>query len=75
MKVWLTHSQNTLLERAVKESGEWVLEHLGCRDDLEVLEDNGFIETRRRRGVACIAFRVRADRLILKLDDGYHMAV
>ena len=77
MKVWLTHTQKTLVQAAVlaQDRKDWALEHLGCRDDLEFLEEHGFVETRRKRGVAWIAFRCPPGRIVLKLHDGYHLAV
>lgn len=77
MKVWLTHNQATLVRAAVlaQDRKGWALEHLGCRGDLEFLEENGFVETRRKRGIACIAFRCPPGKVILKLHDGYHLAI
>lgn len=77
MKVWLTHNQATLVRAAVQaqDRNDWALEHLGHRDDLELLEEHGFVETQRKRGVGFIAFRCPPGRLILKLHDGYHLAV
>lgn len=74
-KIWLTQAQETMLTRAARSPGEWQMEHDGCRDDLEKMEEYGLVETVRTRGIACIAFRVPAGRIVLKLHDGHHMAV
>jgi len=73
-RLWLTHSQRGLIQLALKESG-WVLTHVGFRDDLDFLKENGFLEMRYKHGDGHIAFRVIPGVKITEGSGGYHEAV
>lgn len=71
-KVLLTKVQRELIENATRADGEWCLQQDGFRDDLEILQEHGFIETRRSRGTSFIAFRIPKGTLIFRTADGHH---
>lgn len=52
----------------------WALTHVGFRDDLDLLRENGFLETRYKPGNGFIAFRILPNVELVE-EDGFPIAV